>query len=211
MEPIKIGWLGSALDGPRWELRPDPSPRVRRGDRGGRDRPRARAAAPVGKERDRRLQAARRRWLHRGLRHRVHVVFLGLRQVRGLGRHRPVVPRQPAELAVARALRRALRRGPAEMWPNAIPVLACDTARVLTEGLHRAPVLTGWGSRPGSSRSGSCRARPVVRRPTSPPARETTRCSAATGCTTAGWETARWCSRAGSHPGSEASPRRTVR
>jgi branched-chain amino acid transport system substrate-binding protein len=35
------------------------------------------------------------------------------------------------------------------MWPNAIPLLAYDTARVLTEGLHRAPVLTGWGLKAG--------------------------------------------------------------
>jgi hypothetical protein len=35
------------------------------------------------------------------------------------------------------------------MWPNAIPLLAYDTARVLVEGLHRAPVLTGWGLKAG--------------------------------------------------------------
>ena len=35
------------------------------------------------------------------------------------------------------------------MWPNAIPVLAYDTARVLAEGLHRAPVLTGSGLKAG--------------------------------------------------------------
>ena len=35
------------------------------------------------------------------------------------------------------------------MWPNAIPVLAYDTARVLAEALHRAPVLTGWGVKAG--------------------------------------------------------------
>jgi len=35
------------------------------------------------------------------------------------------------------------------MWPNAIPVLAYDTARVLVEGLFRAPVLTGWGVKDG--------------------------------------------------------------
>jgi branched-chain amino acid transport system substrate-binding protein len=35
------------------------------------------------------------------------------------------------------------------MWPNAIPVLAYDTAKVLTEALHRAPVLTGWGVKEG--------------------------------------------------------------
>jgi len=35
------------------------------------------------------------------------------------------------------------------MWPNAIPVLAYDTARVLVEALHRAPVLVGWGVKEG--------------------------------------------------------------
>jgi branched-chain amino acid transport system substrate-binding protein len=35
------------------------------------------------------------------------------------------------------------------MWPNAIPLLAYDTARLLVEGLYRAPVLTGWGLKEG--------------------------------------------------------------
>jgi branched-chain amino acid transport system substrate-binding protein len=35
------------------------------------------------------------------------------------------------------------------MWPNAIPVLAYDTARVLVEALFRAPVLTGFGVKEG--------------------------------------------------------------
>jgi branched-chain amino acid transport system substrate-binding protein len=35
------------------------------------------------------------------------------------------------------------------MWPNAIPVLAYDTARVLTEGLFRAPILSGPGLKTG--------------------------------------------------------------
>ncbi len=35
------------------------------------------------------------------------------------------------------------------MWPNAIPVLAYDTARVIVEALFRAPVLTGWGVKEG--------------------------------------------------------------
>jgi ABC-type branched-subunit amino acid transport system substrate-binding protein len=35
------------------------------------------------------------------------------------------------------------------MWPNAIPVLAYDTARVLVEALFRAPVLTGFGMKEG--------------------------------------------------------------
>ena len=38
---------------------------------------------------------------------------------------------------------------PVPMWPNAIPVLAYDTARVLVEGLFRAPVLTGPGLKAG--------------------------------------------------------------
>jgi branched-chain amino acid transport system substrate-binding protein len=35
------------------------------------------------------------------------------------------------------------------MWPNAIPLLAYDTARVVVEGLYRAPVLTGSGLKAG--------------------------------------------------------------
>lgn len=35
------------------------------------------------------------------------------------------------------------------LWPNAIPLLAYDTARVLCEGLHRAPVLNGPGLKAG--------------------------------------------------------------
>jgi branched-chain amino acid transport system substrate-binding protein len=38
---------------------------------------------------------------------------------------------------------------PVPMWPNAIPVLAYDTARVLAEGLYRAPVLDGRGLKTG--------------------------------------------------------------
>jgi ABC-type branched-subunit amino acid transport system substrate-binding protein len=38
------------------------------------------------------------------------------------------------------------------MWPNAIPVLAYDTARVLVEGLVRAPVLNGEGLKAGLER-----------------------------------------------------------
>jgi ABC-type branched-subunit amino acid transport system substrate-binding protein len=34
-------------------------------------------------------------------------------------------------------------------WPNAIPVLAYDTARVLIEGLFRAPILSGPGLKAG--------------------------------------------------------------
>ena len=35
------------------------------------------------------------------------------------------------------------------MWPNAIPVLAYDTARVLIEGIVRAPILSGPGMKAG--------------------------------------------------------------
>lgn len=35
------------------------------------------------------------------------------------------------------------------MWPNAIPVLAYDTARVLTEAIFRAPILSGPGMKTG--------------------------------------------------------------
>jgi len=35
------------------------------------------------------------------------------------------------------------------MWPNAIPVLAYDTARVLVEGIFRAPILSGPGMKAG--------------------------------------------------------------
>ncbi|MBY0278212.1 ABC transporter substrate-binding protein [Candidatus Binatia bacterium] len=38
------------------------------------------------------------------------------------------------------------------MWPNAIPVLAYDTARVLVEALHRAPMLSGPGLKDGLER-----------------------------------------------------------
>ena len=38
------------------------------------------------------------------------------------------------------------------MWPNALPVLAYDTARVIAEALHRAPVLTGQGVKDGFER-----------------------------------------------------------
>jgi len=38
------------------------------------------------------------------------------------------------------------------MWPNAIPVLAYDTARVMAEALHRAPILTGPGLKDGLER-----------------------------------------------------------
>jgi ABC-type branched-subunit amino acid transport system substrate-binding protein len=37
-------------------------------------------------------------------------------------------------------------------WPSALPVLAYDTARVIAEGLHRAPILTGSGMKEGLER-----------------------------------------------------------
>ena len=38
------------------------------------------------------------------------------------------------------------------LWPNAVPVLAYDTARVLVEGLFRAPILSGEGLKAGLER-----------------------------------------------------------
>jgi branched-chain amino acid transport system substrate-binding protein len=38
------------------------------------------------------------------------------------------------------------------MWPNAIPGLAYDTARVLVEGIFRAPILSGPGLKDGLER-----------------------------------------------------------
>ncbi len=39
--------------------------------------------------------------------------------------------------------------GDPPLWPNAIPILAYDTARVLVEGLFRAPILSGPGLKDG--------------------------------------------------------------
>ena len=74
MDPIKIGWLGSALDGPAAATTRSTASRSTRPRRQGLlDRPvrvrpprRARAAARLGQERDRRLPVPRRRGLHRG-------------------------------------------------------------------------------------------------------------------------------------------------
>jgi ABC-type branched-subunit amino acid transport system substrate-binding protein len=41
---------------------------------------------------------------------------------------------------------------PPPQWPNALPVLAYDTARVIAEALHRAPILTGPGVKDGFER-----------------------------------------------------------
>ncbi|MBM4265973.1 MAG: amino acid ABC transporter substrate-binding protein [Deltaproteobacteria bacterium] len=41
---------------------------------------------------------------------------------------------------------------PVPMWPNAIPLLAYDTARVMIEALHRAPILSGPGVKDGLER-----------------------------------------------------------
>jgi branched-chain amino acid transport system substrate-binding protein len=38
------------------------------------------------------------------------------------------------------------------MWPNAIPGLAYDMAAAVVEGIHRAPILTGWGVKTGLER-----------------------------------------------------------
>jgi ABC-type branched-subunit amino acid transport system substrate-binding protein len=42
--------------------------------------------------------------------------------------------------------------GDPPLWPNAIPILAYDTARVLVEGLVRAPILSGPGLKDGLER-----------------------------------------------------------
>lgn len=47
---------------------------------------------------------------------------------------------------------RARFGGDPPMWPNAIPLLAYDTAAVIAEALHRAPILTGEGVRDGFER-----------------------------------------------------------
>ena len=58
-------------------------------------------------------------------------------------------PAQPArQRASTTDSSTAMARDP-PLWPNAIPVLAYDTARVLVEGLFRAPVLSGPGLKAG--------------------------------------------------------------
>ena len=96
------------------------------------------------------------------------------------------------------------------LWPNAIPVLAYDTARVLIEGLVRAPILTGEGLRLDWSRSGSCRARLAVPAPISPARRTSTGCFEVTGfCTDVsamGSSSSRACSNPGSDRQQPATP-----
>jgi ABC-type branched-subunit amino acid transport system substrate-binding protein len=57
----------------------------------------------------------------------------------------------PANQLAARFHERYVARYQSDppMWPNAIPVLAYDTARVLVEALFRAPVLSGFGVKEG--------------------------------------------------------------
>jgi ABC-type branched-subunit amino acid transport system substrate-binding protein len=57
-------------------------------------------------------------------------------------------PRNPL-VAGFHARYRERHGGDPPMWPNAIPVLAYDTARVLVEGLFRAPILSGPGVKQG--------------------------------------------------------------
>ena len=71
------------------------------------------------------------------------------------------------------------------MWPNAIPVLGYDTARVLTEGLSGRRSCRARDSRTAWNESGSCPAAPAACTPTSRARRTSTACSAATGCSTA--------------------------
>ena len=87
------------------------------------------------------------------------------------------------------------------LWPNAIPVLAYDTARVLVEGLFRAPILSGPGSE-GRARDDPLHAEHDRRRAHAHRvlARTSTGCSAATGCSTAACATARSSSKDSSNP-----------
>ena len=81
--------------------------------------------------------------------HRVHVLFDGLRQVRGLGRCRSVRSRGTRSSTVSTNGSSRVTAQDPPLWPNAIPVLAYDTARVLVEGLFRAPILSGPGLKAG--------------------------------------------------------------
>ena len=137
--------------------------------------------------------------------HGVHVVPDGLRQVRGLGRHRPVRPPQPADAGVPRALRRPLRRptrrcGPTPSRCSPTTPRACSSRACS----GRRPV--------GPRAQGRARADPLPaehhrrRRTRTSPARPTsTACSTATGSSTAGSPTASSSSRASSSPGSRSA------
>ena len=86
------------------------------------------------------------------------------------------------------------------MWPNAIPVLAYDTARVLAEGISVHPHCRGQGSKTGSRESASCPAAPEGHARTSPPHRTSMGCSGETGCSMAGCATPSSSSRASLNP-----------
>ena len=60
-------------------------------------------------------------------------------------------PENPAVETFRAAFERRYGTEP-PMWPNAIPLLAYDTARVIAEALHRAPILTGPGVKDGLER-----------------------------------------------------------
>ena len=135
--------------------------------------------------------------------HVVHVLSDGLRQVRGLGRRRPARSEQPAGRGIPRAVRRALRRGPAVLAERDPGARVRHRARARRGPLPRADPV-----RPGPE--GGARDDPLHaehhgrrRRPTSRARRTSTGCSAATGCSTAGSRTASSSSKVSSSPGSE--------
>ncbi len=104
------------------------------------------------------------------------------------------VPRTVRRTGTARTRRSGRTRSPCSpTTPRACSSRACSARRS-----SRGP-----GSRPGSRRSDSCRARPAGRGPTSPARRTSTGCSAATGCSTGGSPTASSSSKASSSPGSD--------
>ena len=74
---------------------------------------------------------------------RFHAVHLGIRPARGLGRHRPVVPGEPADAPLPRALRRALRRGPVDVAERD------SRSRVRHGGGHRRGAAPRAGADPG--------------------------------------------------------------
>jgi ABC-type branched-subunit amino acid transport system substrate-binding protein len=60
-------------------------------------------------------------------------------------------PDNPRAAEFAREYERRYRDKP-PMWPNAIPLLAFDTAAVLAEAMHRASNLSPWGMKEGLER-----------------------------------------------------------
>ena len=81
--------------------------------------------------------------------HRVHVLFDGLRQVRGLGRHRPVRPdatrsSRASTSGSSRATARTRRCGRTRSRCSRTTPRACSS-----KGLFRAPILSGPGLKAG--------------------------------------------------------------